>query len=207
MEWQNKKSICKSRVASLVGVNTVVYARKTKIVKLSSPTANRFFNDNHIQGNASASLYVGLELNGELVCAMSLGKSRFNNYQHELIRYCSSINTNVVGGASRLFKYAVSVLDADSVVSFCDLRWGTGKLYENLNFIHIRNNTSSYLYTNNYRTLENRQKYQKKKLSKKLLSFDSNLSEWENMKTNGYDRYWDSGNAVYLWTSPDKCHA
>ena len=35
------------------------------------------------------------------------------------------------------------------------------------------------------------------KLKNKLESFNSELSEWENMKNNGYDRIWDCGNYVF----------
>ena len=28
--------------------------------------------------------------------------------------------------------------------------------------------------------------------------FDESLSEWENMKLNGYDRIWDCGNYVFM---------
>jgi hypothetical protein len=31
--------------------------------------------------------------------------------------------------------------------------------------------------------------------------FNPNLTEWENMKNNGYDRIWDCGNFKYEWSS------
>jgi hypothetical protein len=31
-----------------------------------------------------------------------------------------------------------------------------------------------------------------------LKVYDPNLSEWENMKNNGYDRIWDCGNSKYF---------
>ena len=159
-----------------------------------------YFNDNHLQGNAGASIYIGLIYNDAVVAAMSFGKSRYNSYQYELIRFCNLQGCSVVGGASKLFKYSVNHLNADNIVSFCDLRWGTGNVYNVCGFKHLRDNGPSYIYTCNYRTLENRVKYQKHKLENVLSVFDKNLSEWENMKNNKYDRYWDSGSSVYLWT-------
>ena len=164
--------------------------------------AHQFFNDNHIQGSAGASFFVGLEFDGSIVAAMSLGKSRYNSYQYELIRFCNIKNVNVIGGASKLFKFSINYLNIDTIISFCDIRWGTGNVYEKLEFRHIRNNDPSYIYTNKYKTLENRIKYQKHKLQKILPVFDNNLSEWENMKNNGFDRYWNSGNAVFVWQKP-----
>ena len=39
--------------------------------------------------------------------------------------------------------------------------------------------------------------FQKHKLKDKLETFDPNITEWENMKANGYDRIWDCGNMVF----------
>ena len=39
--------------------------------------------------------------------------------------------------------------------------------------------------------------FQKHKLKNKLENFDPELSEWENMQVNGYDRIWDCGNMVF----------
>lgn len=52
--------------------------------------------------------------------------------------------------------------------------------------------------------LESRQKYQKHKLKNKLEKFDPNLTEWENMQMNGYDRIWDCGNLVFGYHLNDR---
>lgn len=200
LEWKDKQELVKSRISSFVGVNTTLYGRKTVISILDKKDAIKFFKDNHIQGNTGASFYVGLKHDNQIVAAMSFGKSRYNNYQYELLRFCNLKNINVVGGASKMFKFAINNLGASDIVSFCDLRWGTGTVYEKLGFKHIRNNGASYSYTHNYRTFESRIKYQKHKLANILTNFDPELSEWDNMKNNEFDRYWNSGNAVYVWT-------
>ena len=41
--------------------------------------------------------------------------------------------------------------------------------------------------------------FQKHKLKNLLSVFDSNLTEWENMKNNGFDRIWDCGNGKWVW--------
>ena len=50
-----------------------------------------------------------------------------------------------------------------------------------------------------FSTLFNRQMFQKSKLKKKLQKFDEALSEWENMKANGFDRSWDCGHLKFIW--------
>ena len=39
--------------------------------------------------------------------------------------------------------------------------------------------------------------YQKHMLQEKLEKFDPELTEWENMVKNGYDRIWDCGTILY----------
>ena len=42
-----------------------------------------------------------------------------------------------------------------------------------------------------------REQFKKHELKNKLKYFDKNLTEYENMKMNGYDRVWNSGNLKY----------
>jgi hypothetical protein len=41
--------------------------------------------------------------------------------------------------------------------------------------------------------------FQKSKLKNKLQKFDESLSEWENMKANGFDRIWDCGHSKWIF--------
>ena len=46
--------------------------------------------------------------------------------------------------------------------------------------------------------IESRVKYQKHKLPNLLENFDSNLTEWENMQNNEFNRIFDCGNLVFI---------
>lgn len=71
-------------------------------------------------------------------------------------------------------------------------------LYKKLGFKHTHNSSPNYFYFNkNYLVRLNRMKFQKYKLKYNISKFDKNLTEWENMKNNGYDRIWDCGNMVF----------
>ncbi len=45
-----------------------------------------------------------------------------------------------------------------------------------------------------------RLQFQKHKLKNILENFDPNLTEWENMQLNGFDRIWDCGNLVFSYS-------
>lgn len=199
-EWETQKDLVKSRLKNLLGKSQKIAARKCKIQSVDKKTAQQFLTANHIQGSCFHKTAYGLYYDNELVNLMTFGRSRFNkNYDQELLRYANKQGFTIQGGASKLFKHFLKNHSTTSVISYCDLRWNTGKLYENLGFEFIKNTDPNYWYVVNNKFLENRVKYQKHKLPDILESFDSNLTEWENMITNGYDRVWDCGNGVWVY--------
>lgn len=149
-----------------------------------------FSTINHIQGPAKASAKLGLFHNNELVSIMSFGKSRFKKDELELIRYCTKLNTQVIGGFSKLVKYF-----GKSFITYCDLIYSNGAGYLKNGFNLIDTTKPNYWYfKNNSIDLQPRQKYQKHRLSAILKSFDPKLTEHENMRNNGYLRIFDCGN-------------
>ena len=196
-EYINKNEIVLSIINNLLHKNqNKIYARKCTIKELSSFEYREFLNKNHIQGIINSSIRVGLIYNDELVSVMGFGKSRFQQNQMELHRFCNKLNINIIGGASKLFKFVTTQYNFNDVISYCDKRFFTGRLYEELGFELIHETKPNYWYFKGDK-LESRLKYQKHKLSKILEQYDENLTEYENMKLNNYKRVFDCGNFVY----------
>lgn len=202
IEWQNKQDLVKSRIRSILGMNSKIPARKCEIRTVDNRESAAFLANNHIQGSCPASVSLGLDFSGQLVAVMTFGKSRYDKkVGWELIRYCTQHNVNVVGGAGRLFRHFVNNHRPHEVISYCDLRWNTGNLYRKLGFEFSHDSGPNYWYTKDYQTLESRVKYQKHRLGKLLALFDANKTEWDNMVYNRFDRFWDCGNGVWIWKS------
>ncbi len=198
-EWINQQELVKSRLLSVIGKSIRIPARKCQIIQLSAAQSKEFFDNNHIQKNCVSHKTIGLTYQGNIVAAMSFGKPRFNKTaKWELLRYANLINHSVIGGASRLFLHFLKTTQVSgTIISYCDRRWNTGNLYSQLGFSLSRTTGPNYWYVKNYSTIEHRVGYQKHKLSQKLTEFDSELTEWENMINNRYDRVWDCGNWVF----------
>lgn len=205
-EWERKQHIVKSRIQSHLGANQKVMARKCTVGVVDAALARSFLDLNHIQGNHSATMTYGLHYDGVLVALMSFIKSRYDSQkQWELLRYCSLRGMNVVGGASKLFAAFRRDQNPDNVVSYCDLRWGSGGVYQQLGFKYSHTSNPNYFYfkrSGDTNKLYSRVQFQKHKLAEVLEEFDPSLTEWENMRTNGYDRIWDCGNSVWHWVNP-----
>ena len=150
-EWNFKKDIVKSMICNMLGETpNKIYARKCEIKEVDSKTARKFLDENHIQGFCHSSIRYGLYHNNELVSLMTFGKSRHfignGKCEWELLRFCNKINTNVVGGASRLFKTFVRENNPTEIISYADKRWSTGELYNVLGFTKYNESKPSYYY-------------------------------------------------------------
>jgi len=174
-----------------------IFARNTQAAIITSTQAREFMNHNHLQGATVSAHNFGLWADSELVAVMSFGKSRFAATEFELIRFAVKTGCSVVGGASKLLKFFLDKTpDINTIISYADRNISQGNLYKVLGFKQVSITSPSYLYFQN-RIVYNRIQFQKHKLKKLLKNFDATLSEWENMKRNGYNRCWNTGNIKY----------
>lgn len=197
--WYQKQEIVKSMILNKLKLSKRIYARQCQIKQIPNRDACIFLDQHHIQGSGiSTSTNFGLFKENELVAVMTFCKNRFSkNHEWELLRFANKIYCNVVGGASKLLSAFNKQYNNPSIISYCDLSHSTGNMYEKLGFEFLHNSRPNYFYTRDYCTMHSRNQFQKHKLNKLLDKFDPLLSEWDNMKANGYDRIWDCGNAVY----------
>jgi DNA-directed RNA polymerase subunit RPC12/RpoP len=201
-EWNNKQDIVKSMITTRLGKTTnKVHARKCSIKECNSTDAESFFDKNHLQGHINASLNIGLYFNDELISLISVGKPRFNKqYDYEILRFCNKLNFIINGAFSKLYNYFIETYNPLSVITYSDRRFGKGNVYLNSGFEYVSTSKPSYFYMQNYTDRISRMQFQKHKISL-LEGFDSNLTEWQNMQLNGYDRIWDCGHSIYKWVA------
>jgi uncharacterized Zn finger protein (UPF0148 family) len=196
-EWTNKKDIWKSMIKDKLGLNEKIGARKCTLKQVDKSEEKQFLEENHLQGYTNSYIAFGLYYEGELVSLMSFGKSNFSSdVEWELLRFASKQNTNVVDGELKLFKYFRDNYPG-GIVSYSDRRYSEDDVYTKLGFQFLYFSQPNYFYFKNPTVLESRQKYIKSKLPNLLEKFNPNLTEWENMVLNGYDRIWDCGNSVW----------
>ena len=127
---------------------------------------------------------------------VSLGKKTSMIGEFELLRFSTS--KTVVGIGSKLLKFFITNYNPKKIITYANKRYSVGNLYEKLGFKKISESKPSYWYfIDGSNILHHRFSFRKDQLHKKLEIFDPSLSEWSNMKNNGYDRIWDCGNIVY----------
>lgn len=139
-EWVNKQDIVKARLSALLGQGQRFDARKCEMRVCEAQEARTFLDKTHVQGGGLASMYYGLYFQQVLVAVASFGRSRsgamtgaMREGVWEVIRYAST--GRVRGGFSRLLKAFVAAVHPTEIVSYCDLRYGDGKLYQATGFV------------------------------------------------------------------------
>lgn len=197
-DWKLKKEIIKSIIANRLNLSELkIYARKCKLVDISSSDARKFLNDNHIQSYSSSTIKLGLTYNNELVSLMTFGWRRTNNKrEYELIRFCNKKNVNIVGGASKLFKHFLSMNLTNEIVSYADISMFNGGLYKELGFINNGLSKPNYFWVVDG-VRKHRYNFSKRKLVKK--GYDANKTEVEIMHDLGYWRVYSTGQERWVY--------
>lgn len=197
-DWANKREIIKSVIKYKLGIiDSKIWARKCDIRNVDTKDYKDFLNNNHIQGYAPSSINIGLYHNEELVSLMTFGWRRTNNKrEYELIRFCNKIDTTVIGGASRLFKYLINNNEVEEIISYADISLFEGGLYKSLGFEKVNVSDPNYFWVVDG-VKRHRYNYSKRKLVNQ--GYDSNKTEVEIMNDRGYYRIFSTGQEKYLY--------
>jgi hypothetical protein len=150
-DWVDRKYIIKSQVRNWLGlVRSKIWGRKCEIKEVDYNISSLFLEKNHIQGSNKSSLKVGLYHEGVLVSLMCFdhfeGRKKMLDNHWNISRFCNSLDTSVVGGASKLFKYFIRKYSPERVVSYSDLDWSQGDIYYKLDFSMVKIIKPDYKY-------------------------------------------------------------
>lgn len=203
-EWKHKREVVLDVLRYRLGAAKIgFYARALRVSSISWPRAAQFLDAHHLQGRGSpASARYGAFRGGDLVAVMTFGAGRAalasaTKGLTEMLRFCTDGRVHP-GVAGRLFSAFVREHRPDTVVSYADRRWFTGKLYSTLGFHEDGHSPPSYWYVKNP---DARRHHRYAFRKQKVLDMGGvpDLSEWENMKAMGWDRIWDCGTTRFVW--------
>jgi len=151
-DWNNRCDIVKSQITNLLNKSEIkIFARKCYVSEIKdSKIATKFLKENHIQGKDYSKVKLGLFHKGDLVSVMTFNKSEGRKKMEEggwnLSRFCNKINTNVVGGASKLLNFFIKNYDAKRIISYADQDWSKGDVYLKMGFCLLSKSNPDYKY-------------------------------------------------------------
>ncbi len=204
-EWVLKKQIVKSRLKNLLNKTDIkIFARKCSVVNVDAGQKSDFFDFNHIQGNSIDRVRLGLMFKNEIVSIMTFSKIRMKHKKekkedvYELNRFCSKLETNVVGGFNKLLNYFVNEYKPKKIVTYADCRWSginrRDMVYDKSGFQFVSKTPPNYFYVLKKDYCQRKHRFSMAKhLMLKKFGGDVIKTGWQIAQENGYDRIWDCG--------------
>lgn len=175
-EINHKPEIVKSMIMHQCGLTKKMNAREMEFKEVPNDQAKVFFRDNHLMGNGKGIIF-GLYHYTELSAAIQLKKK--DNRTWEISRFCNSLGLNIRGGFTKLLTNSIKELDIKELITFIDLRYGTGNYLKDFGFTQSKTYTS-FKWTNGVQVFHR-------------MAFPSN---------SGYDKglvkIWDCGQAKFV---------
>lgn len=208
-EWFYNKDlwIKKLKHISNNNISTKIHARKCKIRLISAKEKNIFLTTHHIQGKDNSTIKLGAFYNNELISVMTFLNPRiitrgnhFDTTKYELCRFATNTDYRIPGIASKLLKYFTRNYNYTEIYSYADMRYSQGKLYYALGFELDHINNPDYYYIIDGKR-KHRWGYRKDMLKNMFENYDKNISEYDNMLNNNYDRIWGCGTIKFTMKS------
>ena len=193
-------NLIESKIARLAGISVpVIGARKCTLSTISAADERNLLQQFHLQGpNFNRNWRLGAYYQDQPIAVISL-KHKQNSA--ELVRWCTDVNYSFPGLFSRMLRrFILDTEFSGKIHTFSNNCYGNGKLYQSSGFVFDSVTSPGYFYTK-AGSLESRVKYQKHKLSRIFnISEESvqNSTEWDIMKSQGYDRFWDAGHTKWI---------
>lgn len=152
--WKSQAETTKRRILAHLEIFTQIYARNCEVRKIDKNTASEFLKSNHSYGDASCRYRYGLYLKRHTghnagsvsvepgclvaVAAFSNGRKWIKGDRtirsYEWTRYASLPGVRLSGGMGRLLKAFIDDVQPDDIMTYADLEWSEGKVYEALGF-------------------------------------------------------------------------
>lgn len=195
-----KYPVVLSMIKSKLGLCSKIAARKCKVQVLQKSVGTEFCEQNHLRGSAKFSTAYGLYFEDELMAVGTFSKARYDQSEFELIRFCTKLEVNVVGGLSRIISAFKKAENPKSLVSYADRSYSTGNAYLSTGFNLTRTLKPGYWYFNSVKQRTHPTQLRKYKLCRYYNNLDKTKTEWELLQALGWNRIWDCGQLVFVKT-------
>jgi hypothetical protein len=200
-EWRHKQEHCKDFIKSILRkFSQRIMARKCKIEKIDNSVCNSFCEDNHIMGGTKFKAAFGLFDNNELlgIIGLSCHHRKVNKEQITLNRLCFKKDTQIIGGASKLFAQCITWAKDNNykeIISWSDNRWSDGNIYKNMQFKLDGELPPDYSYVD----CRGHIRINKQSCKKKNIGCPTTKTEKQWMLNNGFARIWDCGKKRWIF--------
>ena len=151
--WRRQLGMMQARLLAHLERFIPMYARNCEVRKIDKETAKAFLEENHSYGDAACKYRYGLYLKrytgqrgtgcvapGTLVAVATFSNARKWQKGEKIIRsyewtrYASLPGVRINGGMGKVLKAFIKDVQPDDIMSYADLEWSEGAVYEQLGF-------------------------------------------------------------------------
>ena len=155
--WMRQGKMMRARLLAHLELFSQAYARNCEVRRIEKAEAQSFLKENHSYGYAACRYRYGLFLKrhtghiaeetencdghiGRLIAVATFSNARrwmkdgkeISSY--EWTRYASLPEMRISGGMGKLLKAFINDVNPDDIMSYADLEWSEGRVYEALGF-------------------------------------------------------------------------
>ena len=151
--WTAQKEMTGKRLLAHLENFFPVYARNCEVRRIGKAEAEEFLNASHSYGDAACRYRYGLFLkrhtghraSGLIQPGTLVAVAEFSNARkwkkgdktirsYEWTRYASLPDVRINGGMGKMLKHFIKEVEPDDIMSYADLEWSEGSVYEQLGF-------------------------------------------------------------------------
>lgn len=158
--WRRQPQMMQARLLAHLEDFTQIYARNCEIRRIEKPEAAGFLSRTHSYGDAACRYRYGMFLKrhtGHNAAEIAEGRksveagtliavATFSNARkwdkggkiirsYEWTRYASLPGLRISGAMGRMLKTFINEVQPDDIMTYADLEWSEGKVYETLGFV------------------------------------------------------------------------
>lgn len=198
-DWNNKTHIIKSMLYEVLnGGEKEIYSNDIR--KIDKKTAKLFLDENHINGFDNSSIRYGIYYKGSLLYVATFRKCNRNKNEYYLNRFGSVGFIKIKNALKLIFNKFINEYNPNKITALLDRNYYSGMELNDINMAFIENTEPMCKYiTGNYSILESQYNLTKQKMKSLLENYDPKLTNWENLKNNGFDRIWDCGTSKWIY--------
>ena len=159
--WRRQRKMMEARILAHLEMFFPIYARNCEVRRIEKAEAAAFLEANHSYGDAACRYRYGLfikrhtgekSLNPSSIHVRSdfpagtlVAVAEFSNARkwvkgdktirsYEWTRYASLPGIRIIGGMGKILKHFIEEVQPDDIMSYADLEWSEGSVYEQLGF-------------------------------------------------------------------------
>jgi len=138
--WHSSRELLEKRLLAHLGQFRSIFARKCEVFVPSPQECTAFLEKWHIYGSARCKYRYALRNDGEMVAVSTFSaprpmmRSGLQVQSYEWVRFASLPDVRISGGMGRLLEAFVKDCNPQDIMSYADLEWSDGSVYEKLGF-------------------------------------------------------------------------